>query len=201
MTAFEHPPHAALPASEMLARGAAGEALRIDELAWPGGGRLGMSHFPGRCGVDGRGRPWRRDVETDLRAIRGWGASVVLCLVEPEEFGRYGVPDLGARVGALGLQWLHLSVPDMGVLAGGQPPAQRAEVQAVMGALGRGERVLLHCAAGLGRTGTLAAGLLVMQGWPARQAIEVVRRVRPGTLETPGQEAWVQALESANGAR
>lgn len=195
-----HPDPAArvpLPAPEMLERGAAGEALRIDELALPGAGVLGLSHFPGRCGVDGRGRNWQRSVEADLSAICHWGASALLSLVEAEEFERYGVPDLGARVRARGLRWHHLPVPDMGVPAGTQTLAQHAEVRAVREALRRGERVLLHCAAGLGRTGTLAAGLLVAEGWQAARAIEAVRHIRPGTLETPGQEAWVQTLEVA----
>ncbi|MFM7533963.1 MAG: cyclin-dependent kinase inhibitor 3 family protein [Rubrivivax sp.] len=200
MPTFAPEPRLPLPAAEMLDRGARGEALRIDELALHGAGVLGLSHFPGRCGVDGRARHWRRSVQADLQAILGWGASAVLSLVEAQEFRRYGVPDLGARVREQGLRWHHLPVPDMGVPTGGTPFGQQPELQAVRAALGRGERVLVHCAAGLGRTGTLAAGLLVAQGLSPQQAIEAVRRVRPGTLETPGQEAWVHALRHADGA-
>ncbi|GIT47946.1 MAG: hypothetical protein Ct9H300mP13_7420 [Gammaproteobacteria bacterium] len=42
-------------------------------------------------------------------------------------------------------------------------------------------RILLHCAAGLGRTGTMAAKLLIASGVPAPQALA---RVRAG----PGPE-------------
>jgi ADP-ribosyl-[dinitrogen reductase] hydrolase len=194
------PPRPSLPAAEMLDRGAAGAPLRIDELAWPGGGVIGLSHFPGRCGVDGRGRHWRRDVSADLHSICEWGAAAVLSLVEAEEFARYGTPDLGLRVRALGLRWHHLPVPDMGVLAGGGALVQQPELAAVRAALQSGERVLVHCAAGLGRTGTVVAGLLVVQGSTPQQAIEAVRGVRPGTLETAQQEAWVHALGAADAA-
>ena len=49
----------------------------------------------------------------------------------------------------------------------------------------------VHCAAGLGRTGTLAAQLLVLQGVAPDEAILRVRQARPGTIETPAQEQAV----------
>ena len=178
----------------MLGQAAAGAPLRIDTLPWPGAGAVGLCHFPGRCGVDSRGRVWQRSIEADLQAIGRWGAAAVLSLVEAGEFSIYGVPDLGARVRASGMRWHHLPVPDMGV-----PPAQlfapmQPQMRTVQDALARGERVLVHCAAGLGRTGTVAAALLVASGVEPQAAIARVREVRPGTLETAEQEAFVHAL-------
>jgi ADP-ribosyl-[dinitrogen reductase] hydrolase len=183
-----------LASATMLAQAAAGSPLRIDTLHLPVAGVLGLCHFPGRRGVDARGRDWRRSVEADLQAVRHWGAAAVLSLVEEHEFSTYGVPDLGARVCALGMRWHHLPVPDMGV-----PPAQAsgavpAELGAVREALAQGQRVVVHCAAGLGRTGTVAAVLLVAQGLEPQLAIAQVRQARPGTLETAQQEAFVHAL-------
>lgn len=184
----------ALPSAQMLRQAAAGAPLRIDTLLLPAAGALGLCHFPGRCTVAGRGRAWQRSPEADLQAIQRWGAAAVLSLVETCEFSTYGVPDLGARVRASGMRWHHLPVPDMGV-----PPAplfgpSQPQMQAVQEALAQGERVLVHCAAGLGRTGTVAAALLVAQGLEPQAAIDRVREVRPGTLETVEQEAFVRAM-------
>ena len=55
----------------------------------------------------------------------------------------------------------------------------------------QGGAVAVHCAAGLGRTGTLAAQMLVAQGVDPDQAIADVRQVRKGSIETAAQEQAV----------
>jgi ADP-ribosyl-[dinitrogen reductase] hydrolase len=51
--------------------------------------------------------------------------------------------------------------------------------------------VALHCYGGKGRTGTIAARLLVELGTAPALAIEHVRAARPGSIETREQEQFV----------
>lgn len=59
-----------------------------------------------------------------------------------------------------------------------------------------GGKVLIHCRGGLGRTGMIAAGLLTEFGLSPEQAINEVRRVREGSIETWEQEQYVRRLKS-----
>jgi atypical dual specificity phosphatase len=95
-------------------------------------------------------------------------------------------PELLERLGAT---TLHLPVP------GSCAPTQEqldAGVLAITQALERGQRVAVHCGAGLGRAGTLLAAYLVSQGRTADEAMQRVRAARPGSIETLEQEQAVR---------
>jgi ADP-ribosyl-[dinitrogen reductase] hydrolase len=171
--------------------------LLINAVTLPSGALLGMSHCPGRSGVDGGGRQWARVLEDDLQAIQVWGASAVLSLVEPHEFDRLGVPDFAQAIALTPLQWLQVPITDMATPGPASLAAWRAQGPALLQALNSGQRVLVHCAAGLGRTGMLVAKLLVLNGVRADEAIAQVRRARPGTIETEAQADWVRHGELA----
>jgi protein-tyrosine phosphatase len=56
-----------------------------------------------------------------------------------------------------------------------------------------GKRVLVHCAAGINRSGLLAAASLIREGHDAEDAIATVRAARAGALNNP---EFVEALRA-----
>ncbi|HEY3324591.1 MAG TPA: dual specificity protein phosphatase 23 [Planctomycetota bacterium] len=55
-----------------------------------------------------------------------------------------------------------------------------------------GLATVVHCGAGLGRTGTMLACALVSRGSPAEAAIDKIRTLRPYSIETVEQEDCVR---------
>ncbi|MDQ6669750.1 MAG: dual specificity protein phosphatase family protein [Chloroflexota bacterium] len=87
-----------------------------------------------------------------------------------------------------GIREVHLPVRDF------TPPSQAQlddGVETITRALASAQRVAVHCGAGLGRTGTLLAAFFVSEGYAPADAIEHVRAIRPGSVETAAQEMGV----------
>lgn len=68
-------------------------------------------------------------------------------------------------------------------------------VDMISSCLDRHMPVVVHCVAGLGRTGTILACYLVGMEMPADNAIIIIREWRPGSIEVPEQEAVVYEYE------
>jgi ADP-ribosyl-[dinitrogen reductase] hydrolase len=170
--------------------------LQIDAVEVPSTfGLIGMTVCPGKDEYAGLGippGPWKRDLDLDLQVILDWRTEVLVSLIEQFEFNALSVPKLPEKTKNLGIRWLHLPIVDLGI------PDRRFEEQWDMAGrdlrkvLEDGGRIVLHCRGGLGRTGTIAARLLVEFGIDPRAAIAKVRQARPGAIQTWEQEDYVR---------
>jgi len=176
------------------------DPLRVAEV--PAGlGLVGMTFCPGKRGDSVSGGAWERDLDADMRVIREWGAAAVVTLIEVHEIAMLGVERLPAAVRDAGMEWLHLPIRDVDVPDSHFEASWASAGGRLANRLRNGERVLVHCRGGLGRTGMVAARLLVeVAGATPQQALDAVREVRPGAVETPAQEAWVLELKTPSHA-
>ena len=125
------------------------------------------------------------------RGVLTSGATSLVSLVERHELSAFGVSNLGEAAEEAGLEWHHLPIKDVHI------PDERFERrwtysgQVLRRRLQSGERIVLHCRGGLGRTGTIAARLAIELGETPETALRRVRAARKGAVETHEQEAYV----------
>jgi ADP-ribosylglycohydrolase len=168
--------------------------LRIDTVRLPREmGTIGMTLCPGKI-CQGLSASHHRDLAADLEVIRAWGAEILVSLIEEHEYSQVGIVEMDAMI-PKGITHIKVPIKDVNV-----PDArwERDWVKhgpSIRAVVLRGGRVCIHCMGGLGRTGLVAARLLVEFGFSPEAAMQMVRLARPGAIETEAQEQYVASLD------
>jgi len=147
-------------------------------------GRLGMTICPGR--VD-----HNRDLDTDLKALADNDVHRLYGLLTERELEWAGVANIKDVAERYGISYSLLPIPDQGT-----PSTEEAErlSSEVIDALDAGENVVLHCVGGLGRTGMIAACVIIDLGFDTDDAIRTIRNIRsPRAIESRVQEKFVRS--------
>lgn len=123
-------------------------------------------------------RPY--DLRSTLKSLQGAGVGAIVTLTE-SSLQR-------ALVEQFGIDYHHIPLRDF------TAPSHeliRQFIGIVKNTRKMGKSTVVHCLAGRGRSGTMAASYLVSLGRSSREAIADVRRLRPGSIETVEQEEAV----------
>ena len=156
-------------------------ALRRVRLPPEVPGQLWLGSMPGRF------EAWSA---FEAQAERS-GLRLVVCLTPRAELAELS-PEYHAAVvaGRVPFRWQQVAMRNFGLPQ--EPAAFRRDIDAIADALRAGDSVLLHCAAGLGRTGTAASCVLKAMGLPASEALQRVRDAgsNPQNAEQSGLVDW-----------
>lgn len=153
------------------------------ELHWVDGpwpGKLALASRP-------RGGDW---LEEEVAGWRRAGVDTVLSLLTPEEEQELDLTREADEVKARGMRFAALPIPDR------QVPNSESEVSATLDRLdsdlSTGKNVVVHCRQGIGRTGLVAACLLVTKGLSPEAAVKTLSVARGNPVpETAEQRRWI----------
>jgi protein-tyrosine phosphatase len=128
-------------------------------------------------------------------ALDDVGAGTLVCLIEDDEIERRYPEYAGWLSEPHPHAAVHHPTPDQGVTSDEAVLAVAADVLAL---LGDGHGVMLHCGAGMGRTGTIAALVLMATGVGLDEALSRIRSARPGAgPDGPDQVQQLRRLAAA----
>jgi protein-tyrosine phosphatase len=155
----------------------------------PPGGRLWGASRPGYPATPATSQ----QIEATVREWAGAGVDAVVTLMEDAEIVRI-CPGFLQSLDRHGLESLRFPIPDFGAPAPHEAKAFRVFVTDAQARLARGQAILAHCNAGLGRTAVFFASLLKGCGH-AGDAVEEIRRIyEPDAMRGDVQEAFVRGL-------
>lgn len=137
------------------------------------------------------GRPGKRSLPGLERAA----CDTILTLLSEEE----GALEIREMAQDRGWAWRWLALKHAA-----PPPVDRdleirGELVEILATIRGGARLYLHCAAGLHRTGMIAAALLLLAGVPAAEVPARIRELRPLTADELRRErlAWAERIAAA----
>jgi protein-tyrosine phosphatase len=144
----------------------------IFTVATDGPGKLSTMARP-------RGGDWLAD---EMATLRQAGTDVLVCMLTTSELRELELTDEAVVAEAAGMRFIGLPTPDRGT-PGIQPFRDLVR-----------ELVVVHCRMGIGRSSTVAAGVLIAQGAHARDAWAAVSDARGLEVpDTPEQRRWLEA--------
>ena len=117
---------------------------------------------------------------------------MVVTLLEQTEIKTLGLDTLAEYLSQKGIQWFHFPIRNMDAPSTSSEVILQELIINMVKYFNADNAVFIHCHAGLGRTGLVAATVLKSFGMTANAAICAIRRNRRGSIESQIQENFVE---------
>ena len=156
-----------------------------DTLPLAEGGKLIFTPCPGTKGVS---------LEESISQLRQAGARAVISLTPHTEMARLEVEDLPQACNKQGLDWFHLPVEDDSAPAAEFALGWAREREKILAILDQDGALAIHCKGGSGRTGLMAAIIMLERGIGLEQVISMVQRLRPKALRLQPHVEYLNEL-------
>lgn len=146
--------------------------------------------FPGRIAIlpRPRGGDW---LERDVAEWKRDGIDVVVSLLTADENRDLELDGEGGELRNAGLEFVSFAIEDRGVPQDSDAFGELA--QSLAGKLNVGKNIGVHCRQGIGRSGLLAAAVLLAEGIELDRALKLAASTRGIAVpETSEQRRWIE---------
>ncbi|WP_455231238.1 cyclin-dependent kinase inhibitor 3 family protein [Geopseudomonas aromaticivorans] len=132
-----------------------------------------------------------------LDTLKAAGAEALITLMPVSELEQNQAAELPALCAARSLEWFHLPVADEQVPLDDFAAAWAQARERIGSLLGEGRSIAIHCKGGSGRTGLIAARILIDRGLSRAEAVALVQALRPKAIQHPAHVAWLAQFDAA----
>ena len=158
-------------------------------------GKIFLTCFPGR---NGEAITFEENIFLEeLNNFSSQNSCTIVTLVEDKEIEKLCDKKFFVRkIYSHNLKWIHMPIVDL------KTPDQKfmnkwQTIKVLLkNDLIEGKNIILHCMGGKGRSGTIAAILLIEFGEKHKEVMQIVREKRKGAIETKEQENFILSYKN-----
>ena len=129
-------------------------------------------------------------LKNDLNSIWNQEINCIVSLITKDELKKLDINDFDKTITEYGFEHYSVEIQDLGIPSTNQLGTFKILTKNIIVAIKTEKKVLIHCNAGLGRSG-LFAGILVKEMTDTNHPIDYIRKFRKGAIETKEQEEFI----------
>ena len=134
-----------------------------------------------------------RDLAAELSGLRGAGVDVVVSCLTDDEVRRFELKAEPAVCSTLGLEFFRFPIVDHSLPASFEDAVAFADF--LLAQMRSGRSIVVHCFAGIGRSGLMTVATLMRGGLGRDEAIAVASQARGLSVpETAAQGRWLREV-------